>query len=212
MPITDLTIPYPDFKMYEVIDSEQFDANNAQIIAKMNEIVQILGSVVGGTLNDNIIGSSVQVNPIEPFVSTDVQALFAEISTRLRSVADGLSGADLIGSTLITGVDGTTVQSQLESIKGLIDALILNDEGVTEGLAGHKISADHDARYYTKTLADEKMALNVAGNHAGTWAGYSIAEVLSASGTGFGTIEVLSADPVNPDVGRIWILDTQVLP
>lgn len=35
-------VPYPDFKLGEIIDPEQFDANNAEIIRKLNEVISVL--------------------------------------------------------------------------------------------------------------------------------------------------------------------------
>jgi hypothetical protein len=37
--INALTISYPDFKLNDVIDPDQFDTNNSQIVGKINEIV-----------------------------------------------------------------------------------------------------------------------------------------------------------------------------
>lgn len=39
MPINPLNIPYPDFKIHEVIDPEQFDLNNERIVDKVNEVI-----------------------------------------------------------------------------------------------------------------------------------------------------------------------------
>jgi len=41
------------------------------------------------------------------------------------SVTDGASGADHVAATAITGETGATVQAQLESLKGLVDAVVL---------------------------------------------------------------------------------------
>lgn len=42
--------------------------------------------------------------------------------TQINATDDGSAGADLVGATAITGVSGATVQSQMESLKSLIDS------------------------------------------------------------------------------------------
>lgn len=44
MAISNLTIPYPDFKYADTINADEFDANNAGIVDKINEIVPVLNS------------------------------------------------------------------------------------------------------------------------------------------------------------------------
>ena len=43
-PITNLSISYPDFKLQEIIDPDQFDINNADIVNKVNEIISMVNS------------------------------------------------------------------------------------------------------------------------------------------------------------------------
>jgi len=48
--ISNLIIPYPDFKLNDIIDSEQFDMNNADIVSKMNEVIASLNTHNNATL------------------------------------------------------------------------------------------------------------------------------------------------------------------
>ncbi len=43
-PITKLSISYPDFRLYEVIDPYQFNTNNADIVKKVNEVIARVNS------------------------------------------------------------------------------------------------------------------------------------------------------------------------
>lgn len=43
--INSLTISYPDFKLNDVIDPDQFDTNNSQIVGKINEVITEVNSV-----------------------------------------------------------------------------------------------------------------------------------------------------------------------
>lgn len=51
----------------------------------------------------------------------ELRLAFNQLIDDLQSVVDGDSGADNIGASAITGLTGTTVQSLLESLKGLDD-------------------------------------------------------------------------------------------
>lgn len=44
MPISKFQVPFADFKLLEVIDPEQFDANNAETVAKINEMIDSLNN------------------------------------------------------------------------------------------------------------------------------------------------------------------------
>lgn len=118
MNIQSLNIPYPDFKLQEIIDPEQFDLNNKSVVDKITEILAKLNQIIG-------------------------------------SVTDGSSGADSIASTAIVGLDGTTVQSQLKSLKALLD-------GILTQFTTHKTSGDHDIRYYQKQEVNAMQALQTS--------------------------------------------------
>ena len=62
LPINPLNIPYPDFQTGGIIDSEQFDENNAALQGKINEISQTMNDGLGaefigdGEITDAKIG------------------------------------------------------------------------------------------------------------------------------------------------------------
>lgn len=67
MALVSLRIPYPDFEYYQIIDPEEVDANNAQVQAVVNMIIDKLNSILGGEVVDNIRGEAVETSPTAPF-------------------------------------------------------------------------------------------------------------------------------------------------
>lgn len=106
----------------------------------------------------------------------EIKAAINGIIDDLIAVIDSASGADNIGATAITDLDGATVQAILESMRNKLKSVIDNSSGADfvgataiSGLTGatvqtileslklfidtHKLatSSDHDGRYYTET-------------------------------------------------------------
>lgn len=218
MAIEQVYIPFPDFKLMEVIDPEEHDANNAALVQTINGMITVLNSFINGEANDSLSAMAVATPAIEPFEAGNVESLFRALIGRLISTIDGVSGADLIGASPVEGLEGTTIQSQLDSLRGLLDSFGQDAGDTALGLGVHKTSADHDTRYMTRTeqAAKEQTFLDlmeykvdVDGDLKGTFHGMTKQQLLSATGTGFGTIEVLDANPENPKVGRIWIIKSE---
>jgi len=59
----------------------------------------------------------------ETGAAVNVQTVVQALVDRLKAVADGVSGADLIGATTIAGVTGTTVQAVIEWIAARLQAV-----------------------------------------------------------------------------------------
>ena len=116
----------------------------------------------------------------------EIKTAINGIIDALLSVADSNSGADNIGATAITNLDGTTVQALLESLRNKLKSLVDGSSGadfvgataiaeltgttvqaLLESLksfvdtynTNHKkeTSTDHDNRYYTETEINEKV-------------------------------------------------------
>ena len=64
MSINGLTISYPDFQLNTIINPEQFDANNLEIVSKINEIVSeyntISATKIPATVIEGLTGDEVQ--------------------------------------------------------------------------------------------------------------------------------------------------------
>ena len=159
--INQVQIPYPDFKLHEIIDPEQFDLNNAELQNKINAVITVLNQITDSITDGSSGADKISLTAISPFISTKLQSFLEEVIARLQSTTDGSSGADFIASTSIPGVTGTTVQTQLESLKAILDSIqsqVNNNTSSVASLQGqintHKTSADHDTRYYTKAQLD----------------------------------------------------------
>ena len=122
MAIESVYIPYPDFQLNEVIDPEQFDANNGYLVDKLNVIVSLLNQITDSSESGS--GASlIDVSAIAPFASSKLQTFLQGVVARLQSIESTKSGSDFIGSSVITGVQGNTVQSQLQSLQANINKL-----------------------------------------------------------------------------------------
>lgn len=224
-----LFIPYPEFKLGEIIDPEETNSNNADIMFKVNQIVDKLNSIFvddggeGGIVDVEIRGNVVKIKPIAPFTSDNVEDFLTELMSRLKSFEEGGSGASLIGSEELEGIDGNNVQAHL---KGLYDLVIelTSDENINAALEQHKSSGDHDERYYKKDEIDgvveevdsklnnfEQRIENIP-----TDIGTSLEKfeqfIKNIIGEGedvslsINTLRVLDEDPPEPKVGEIWML------
>jgi hypothetical protein len=232
-----IILPYPDFQLGQIIDPYEHNANNAEMLQKINQMVTVLNSFINGEANTSLSAMAVHMPAVEPIASSDVETFLRTLVGLLRSVEISSSGAHFVKSAPIQGVPGDTIWEQLSFISEAITGVdsetgdpILSEGGQEISLAGqlqslitafasHKSGADHDSRYYTKDQIDDLLTgggeeggsgfLEKDGNFEGTWNGWTVEEIRSFSGTGFGQIEVLSADPINPAVGRIWIVSGQ---
>lgn len=168
MTINNLNISYPDFKLNEIIDPEQFDINNKEVVDKVNEIRTLVNKLTDGwvvtntdsTTTDKAGAELIDLNAIAPFASTKLQAFLQEVIDRLQSTTDASSGADFVASTTITGVTGTTVQAQLESLKALLDSLTTRVQNDENALSTHKTTAtlDHpDGSVTTAKLSNSSV-------------------------------------------------------
>lgn len=151
MNIQSINIPFPDFKLQEIIDPEQFDLNNKSVVDKIAEILVVLNQITESVTNGASGADKISLTAITPFISTKLQSFLEELIDRLSSNTSGASGADFISSMPINGVNGLTVLAQLQSLKTLFDNLQTQVTNNFNALNTHKTSGDHDARYYQKS-------------------------------------------------------------
>lgn len=71
MAINNVTIPFPDFKLQEVIDPDQFDANNASLVNKTNELVDKVNTLQEVT-NSNTSILSLKADKSEVMTRTEL--------------------------------------------------------------------------------------------------------------------------------------------
>lgn len=164
MTLNGLSISYPDFKLNDVIDPEQFDINNREIVLRINEIKDVVNKITDSVVGDGSGADQISLTAIAPFTSTKLQAFLGEVLNRLKSTTAGTSGSEFIGSPAIAGVTGATVYSQLGSLKALLDSIQGQVTTDVNALAAHKGSVDHDGRYYTEAETDAKLAVKADAN------------------------------------------------
>lgn len=129
MPINHLNISYPDFVLNTTIDPEQFDTNNAEIVNKINEILDILHSVNGGR--------EIVVDVIESITaSTDLQSALVALKTYIDN-ADNTIKTDLT--------------NKYNEVNGLISTN-------TSSISSLQLNKADKSNVYTKTESDTKYA------------------------------------------------------
>lgn len=121
--INSLSISFPDFKLQEIINPDEFDQNNADIVNKINSILGVLNQITD-SVNDGGSGAdAISLTPISSFTSNKLQTFLEDVTSRLQSTDSVSSGAGFIGAPTISGVTGSTVSAQLSSLKQILDAL-----------------------------------------------------------------------------------------
>ena len=97
MAINIINLPYPDFKIGDVIEPEEFDANNQAIVSVVNQLVNAVNATPGSDGDDIFLPTYIKETHIEG----------AEIRSPL------ITGNTLIGSTGMVGITsvGTTSDS-----------------------------------------------------------------------------------------------------
>lgn len=113
--ITELRIPYPDFKMGDMIDPEQHDMNNLYIQLKVNSIVELCNKITGEDPSGVTGAELMALKPIAPFTETKIQTFLQALINRLQA-STGATGANLIGTTAKIKLTGTNVEAQLAFI------------------------------------------------------------------------------------------------
>ena len=95
--------------------------------------------------------------------ANELKTAFNKVVDLLNATTDGASGADNVGATAIDGVTGTTVQTQMESMKGLVDGKAASGHNHDSSYA--PASHNHDSSYAPTNLAGEgRTTETVKGN------------------------------------------------
>lgn len=121
MPIEYTVIPYPDFKLHEIIEPDEFDFNNESFIKKIDQVIRVINQMTDGIGPGSSGADVINLTAIAPFTSTKLQTFLEEVISTLRSI-DANKGSAFIGSQTIPGVTGSTVFAQLTSLKAILDS------------------------------------------------------------------------------------------
>lgn len=120
MAIKDFNVSYPDFELDTIINPDEFDVNFADIMIRINQIIDVLNQITDGIGGDG--SDIIDIGDVLPFTSPKLQGFLDEFLTRLQST-EVESGAKFIGTSFIPDVQGGTVQDVLESLRSLHVAL-----------------------------------------------------------------------------------------
>lgn len=155
MAIENLYLPYPDFKLQEIIDPEQFDTNNEYTKSKINEVLNVLNQLLDSATDGASGADLIQLTPVVGFVSTKLQLFLEEVVETLRHK----NGSNIVGTPDNEGVSGTTVGLQLRSLKVLFDAVkVLADQNKTD-LQGVVLGQIPDG-----TITQDKLAFAIVSD------------------------------------------------
>lgn len=165
MTITSLVLPYPDFKLQEVIDPDQFDLNNQSISTKMNEI--------STAVNSNT--TSITAKSDKSYVDTQDTGLQTQITSnktaddaRHASLLDRMTSAE---TSLTTKATTSYVDTQVALIQSgyIVDNSITTvkivDRSVTTGkLADLAVNASKvdGTTVYTASQVNGKVSTDIA--------------------------------------------------
>ena len=156
MPILVLNISYPDFKLNEIINPDEFDLNNKEIVDKINEIITSVNEQFGST--------------IIPYPDSSViTAKLADSSVTNIKIADGAITVNKITDDSITTpkiLDGSVVESKIAD--GVVTTVKIADLNVTTGkLANLSVTTEKLANLSVTTdkinglaVTDAKLAQN----------------------------------------------------
>ena len=161
--VLELVLSFPDFKLGEIIDPEEFDSNNADIVDKLNTVIQGLNRLNsnGGISTEHLADGCV------------VTAKLGDGSVVTSKLVDG-SVTDLklapnsVGTNALKDQSVTGTKIKYFTITG--DNVAANSIGLDK-----LIRADLDGRYPTRTDFNGSLGLKTdkTGDHTGTWQGLS---------------------------------------
>lgn len=104
MTITQLSIPYPDFRISTIIQPEEFDINNGSIVDKVNLIINTLNGITGPN------GSSLSSTEIVALIHTTVDPLLADLQSQINTLNTSVTNH----GTRITTLETTPSVASIE--------------------------------------------------------------------------------------------------
>lgn len=169
--IVDLTISYPDFKLNDLIDPEQFDINNFEITTKINEIIlesnnndSRITSVEADKADKQTTYTITQTNELlnTKVNTTDVVSLATpnrvlrlDLNSKLPTSVTGHADSTLASlNTHRASTDHNNIyyiKSEVDSKDSVLNAVIQTNRNNITTLQGQMVTHNHNTTYYTKT-------------------------------------------------------------
>lgn len=152
--IRNFNVTYPDFQLGQIINPDEFDVNNADIVIRINQIVDVLNQITDGVGGNG--ADIIHIGDILPFTSERLQDFLQQLVNQLRS-NEFNSGARFIGASPIEGVQGVTIQDQIESLNALLISVRDNITTQVNNLQSRVVQAeDAVAGFHTRIVASEQ--------------------------------------------------------
>jgi len=86
--LNELSISFPDFKLNEIINPDEFDTNNSEIVNKINALIEVMNKITDSTTDGDSGADNVAVTLIDGYTATKLQPLLEEIVAKLTSTTD----------------------------------------------------------------------------------------------------------------------------
>lgn len=173
--ILGLAISYPDFQLNQIIDPDQVDLNNAQIVDKINKVIEAINTFTQSTTG----ASNITIVPITEFSSArNVQEALQQIATFVtnnKTLIDQILTVNTTQTQEISALKGraTAVEQKNTEQDGRLTSL----ESRTSAVESKNTSQDsklenHETRVktletntYTKSDVDTKLSAHVNTGH-----------------------------------------------
>lgn len=154
--IRNFNVTYPDFELGQIINPDEFDINNADIVIRINQIIEVLNQITDG-INGN--GADIiHIGDILPFTSERLQDFLQQLVDQLQS-NEFDSGARFIGASPITGVNGVTIQDQIESLYSLFIGVRDEITGRVNALDGRVNNAETAVSQFNTRIVTSEDAI-----------------------------------------------------
>lgn len=139
--ITQLVLSYPDFVLGQIIDPAQFDQNNTEIVAKINEVVTLANThtasiVAVDTLADTAIttANTADANADAAVITADTADGKADNAVTTANTADAnASTAVSTANTAKTTADG--VKAEYDALKPTLEQAVADANAAVESVA-----------------------------------------------------------------------------
>jgi hypothetical protein len=164
-------IPYPDFKLYDTIDPEEFDANNEELQNKLNATVD-------------------EVNRLAD-EKADIEVAIGELQD------------EKLNKTEVTAQPTANKVLRLDADGKLPTSVTGDADATVDKLNAHKISGDHDNRYYKKNEVYSRQELMPYLEGGNTEIVYEVFTIVSSNnGDGTFTYKNKDGEEIIGDLGE----------
>lgn len=162
--ITELRIPYPDFKLGELIDPEEHDLNNLYLQNKINDLITFANTLTGEIPGGATGAELMSMKPIAPFTQTKIQTFLDALVARLQSKVGPNTGASLIGNVTLSKFPGDNVGAQLDAINTFLSSQFVTNTTIVDGaISGSKLQ---DFTVTNQKIANASVTNAKLGNNA----------------------------------------------